>query len=52
MIPAILYEVACDILEIAKKSPEHGNALMDIIGEDACQVAFGIAKEGSTDEKN
>lgn len=28
-------EVLHDIWEIAKKSPEHGNALMDLIGEDA-----------------
>lgn len=28
-------EVLHDIWEIAKKSPEHGNALMDLIGEEA-----------------
>lgn len=26
-------EITKEIFEIAKKSPEHGNALMDILGE-------------------
>jgi len=30
-------EVAKDIWEICKKSPEHGNAVMDVIGEEAYQ---------------
>lgn len=31
----LMKEVAKDIWNLCRKSPEHGNAVMDIIGEDA-----------------
>lgn len=35
-------EVAKAIWEICKKSPEHGNAVMDIIGEEAYQKVMEL----------
>lgn len=38
-------EVAKLIWEIAGKSAEHGNAVMDVIGEDAYQNVMKLQKE-------
>lgn len=35
-------EVAKDIWEICKKSPEHGNTVMDVIGEEAYQKVMEL----------
>lgn len=40
-----LMEVANLIWDIAKISPEHGNALIDIIGEDAYAKVMKLQKE-------
>lgn len=38
-------EVAKLIWDIAKISPEHGNALMDIIGDKAYDLVMALANE-------
>lgn len=35
-------EVAKEIWDICKKSPEHGNAVMDVIGDEAYQKVMEL----------
>lgn len=44
---ALEVEVAKKIWEIARISPKHGNAVMDILGEEAYEKVMRLQKENA-----